>query len=70
MTSVPGRARSANSADPADTSGFDRLAAQDIALSALIAFAGYWRKRAVANVGEAIPSGPIANNFFANSGAS
>jgi hypothetical protein len=45
MTSVPGRVRCANNADPADTSGFDRCAAQGIALSAIIAFAGYWKKK-------------------------
>ena len=45
MTSVPGRVRCANNADPADTSGFDRLAAQATALSALVAFADYWKKK-------------------------
>jgi hypothetical protein len=37
---APGLVRSAENADPADTSGFDRFAAQGTALSALIAFAG------------------------------
>src|SRR6202158_6239808 len=35
-----GLVKSAENADPADTSGFDRFAAQGTALSALIAFAG------------------------------
>jgi hypothetical protein len=37
---APGLVRSAENADPADTSGFDRFAAQGTALSALIVFAG------------------------------
>jgi hypothetical protein len=36
--------RSAENADPVDTSGFDRFAAQGTALSALITFAGWWKK--------------------------
>jgi hypothetical protein len=39
-TVAPGLVRSAGNADPADTSGFGRFAAQGTALSALIAFAG------------------------------
>jgi hypothetical protein len=35
-----GLVRSVENADPADTSGFDRFAAQGTTLSALIAFAG------------------------------
>jgi hypothetical protein len=37
---APGLVRSVENADQADTSGFDRFAAQGTALSALIAFAG------------------------------
>jgi|GEM_PF-4016813 len=39
-----GLVRSVENADPADTSGFDRSAAQGTTLSALIAFAGLWKK--------------------------
>jgi hypothetical protein len=41
---VPGLVRSAENADLADTSGFDRFAALGIMLSALIAFVGWWTK--------------------------
>jgi hypothetical protein len=41
---APGLVRSAENADLADTSGFDRFAALGIMLSALIAFVGWWTK--------------------------
>ena len=44
MIMAPGLVRSAENADPAGTSGFDRFAAQGTALSALIAFASWWKK--------------------------
>ena len=39
-----GLVRSVESADQANTSEFDRFAAQGATLSALIAFAGWWKK--------------------------
>src|SRR5579864_5785170 len=39
-----GLVRSVESADQANTSEFDRFAAQGTTLSALIAFAGWWKK--------------------------